>query len=207
MVYKDSPAQRDRTRAQLLQYMEADLNADGTINRSTMTPPDVARHVEDEKRNFATDRIARQIISADTVRRFIQRQGRTNSAKVELLYRFLVWQRLIEDEAYASRPNIGDGLSTSIWKFFSVEEKAISECKSFVSGTYVFYANSEDRKDASRRYIVRGAIRFYYHEGAKALSVEERQESRPIKEDHDSDEKRLVELHHGIFLDDPTRQL
>jgi hypothetical protein len=166
---------------------------------------DVARHIDDARTTIAPKSKKKELISEATIERFIlEKDGERRKTTLGLIYAYLAHDGIfIRDESIPTKRRISDKLTDAMFGFFGVEQEEEDQCKNNYSGTYTFYANSEDKKDAARPYVVRGAIRFYHDPANNALAVEERQESMAMKErpdPPDPDEKPLVEIFEGTFF-------
>jgi hypothetical protein len=165
MAFSDGPEMRILIRDRLIVYM-SDCSKSAEV---------IARDIHANRADIAPDEPPdRAPIDHGVITRFLKSPTRTHRAKVEILYRLLVFVRCISDPTiqFRNRPRT-DPIFQLIEQFFGLSAGNLRSCQN-MRGEYTLYFRSEDLDN----HVVQAAIRFESNEAGDAFKVTEHQENR-----------------------------
>jgi hypothetical protein len=158
MAFENTPAIRAEIRTQLCAYMAG-------------PPPRGPYAVEsDIRKNKAA---LGGTVSHDTIERCRRGDFERRPGKLEVLYKFLVSQRLIFDADLQFPDIVADPIYRLLEHFFGVRVHNRDLCM-LLDGTYSLFFRAEDITDS----VVVGAVEFSRNPVTQALEVKELQESK-----------------------------
>jgi hypothetical protein len=163
-----------------LARQEIKLHLEAYMTRQGLSPEQVAAEIDTWKPRIDPTARRPHLVSHDTIRRFLRGEAITFS-RLRVVHRFLVLVREIPDDHVSRAYGNADITFDAMKEYFGITDDRVGECDTLLSGTYEFYAVSEDLRSPGKKYVVRGALRLWQDESSGALLVSEKQERHPTK--------------------------